>query len=77
MYNQKERTCTLHLCVSCILLFLYKAQLTLHQFLRVSAQQWKQAFIQFTNIQDKQISIFTSQSADLVSLAQRLSDHIG
>lgn len=34
----------------------------------VSAQQWKQAFIQFTNIQDKQISIFTSQSADMVSL---------
>ncbi|KAJ9103967.1 hypothetical protein QFC21_002430 [Naganishia friedmannii] len=30
----------------------------------VSAQQWKQQFIQFTNISDKQISIFTSQSAE-------------
>ena len=34
--------------------------------LSVSAQQWKQQFIQFTNISDKQISIFTSQSAEPV-----------
>lgn len=39
-----------------------------HFFLfSVSAQQWKQAFIQFTNISERQIAVFTANSVELVS----------
>jgi hypothetical protein len=38
--------------------------------LSVSVMQWKQQFLHFSNIQDKQISVFTADEKEAVSRVQ-------
>ena len=63
LYNQEVMSCTLYIIVSFCVFF--SAFLII--FFSVSVMQWKQQFLQWSNVTDRQIAVFTADQKEKVS----------
>ena len=71
LYNQEVMSCTLHIIVS------FRAFLGafLINFFSVSVMQWRQQFLQWSNVTDRQIAVFTADQKEKVRLLDALKSN--
>jgi len=64
LYNQEVMSCTLHIIVRICAFF---SAFSYINFSSVSVMQWRQQFLQWSNVTDRQIAVFTADQKEKVS----------